>query len=65
MEALSRRGFEIILVTSGSVGIGRQRLRYQQILNTSFNQMQAFNSRTIPPQAAAAIGQGGLMVSCS
>lgn len=35
LEALSRSGRHVILVTSGSVSVGRQKLRHQQILNSS------------------------------
>lgn len=35
LEALSRSGRQVILVTSGSVSVGRQKLRHQQILNSS------------------------------
>eukprot|EP00958_Prasinococcus_capsulatus_P016895 scaffold1894_cov368-Prasinococcus_capsulatus_cf.AAC.2 len=63
MEVLKSQGLEVILVTSGSVGIGRQRLRYQHLLHTTVSQRATNHALgVIPPQAAAAMGQGGLMV---
>mmetsp|Transcript_4554 Transcript_4554/g.16322 ORF Transcript_4554/g.16322 Transcript_4554/m.16322 type:complete len:781 (-) Transcript_4554:159-2501(-) len=62
MEVLKSQGLEVILVTSGSVGIGRQRLRYQHLLHTTVSQRATNHALgVIPPQAAAAMGQGGLM----
>ena len=35
LEALVRSGRQIILVTSGAVSVGRQKLRQQQVLNST------------------------------
>ncbi|KAI3995047.1 hypothetical protein MKX01_020819 [Papaver californicum] len=40
LKDLNTRGFEVILVTSGAVGVGRQRLRYRKLLNSSFADLQ-------------------------
>lgn len=40
LEALVRSGRQVILVTSGGVGIGRQKLRQQKVLNSSPLEMQ-------------------------
>jgi len=36
LKELSSQGFEVILVTSGAVGLGRQRLRYRKLANSRF-----------------------------
>ncbi|KAG8374348.1 hypothetical protein BUALT_Bualt11G0122400 [Buddleja alternifolia] len=40
LEVLNSQGYEIILVTSGAVGAGRQRLKYRRLLNSSFADLQ-------------------------
>ncbi|KCV73217.1 hypothetical protein, variant [Fonticula alba] len=35
IAAIQQQGHQVILVTSGAVGLGRQRLRFQQLLNSS------------------------------
>lgn len=40
LEALVRSGRQMILVSSGSVSVGRQKLRQSQILNSSPLEMQ-------------------------
>lgn len=40
LEALVRSGRQCILITSGSVSVGRQKLRQQQVLNSSPLTMQ-------------------------
>ena len=40
LEALVRSGRQVILVTSGGVSVGRQKLRQQQVLNSSPLEMQ-------------------------
>jgi delta-1-pyrroline-5-carboxylate synthetase len=68
IEVLARSGRQVILVTSGSVGAGRQRIRREQILNSSPLELQGFNVTDseanialIAKRAAAACGQSGLM----
>jgi hypothetical protein len=34
LKELNSRGYEVILVTSGAVGLGRQRLRYRRVANS-------------------------------
>lgn len=72
--ALVRAGKEVIIVTSGAVGVGRQRLRKQSILRQSMSDLitqksPAVNGSGIPisnnkvsfNSACAAAGQIGLM----
>ena len=47
LEALVRSGREMILVTSGAVSVGRQKLRQQQILNSSPLEMQISGPSTV------------------
>ncbi|KAK9823707.1 hypothetical protein WJX72_004820 [[Myrmecia] bisecta] len=61
LEALVRSGRQMILVTSGAVSVGRQRLRQQQILNSSPLEMQIAGPAAVSSRAAAAAGQSGLM----
>lgn len=42
LEALVRSGRQVILVTSGGVSVGRQKLMQQKVLNSSPLQMQTF-----------------------
>eukprot|EP00249_Psilotum_nudum_P023508 c28901_g1_i2 orf=755-3061(-) len=53
-------GIEVILVTSGAVGVGRQKLRYQRLMNSSFMDLQ---KPQVEPDGkpCAAVGQSGLM----
>ncbi|KAK4392262.1 Delta-1-pyrroline-5-carboxylate synthase [Sesamum angolense] len=60
LEALNSQGYEIILVTSGAVGAGRQRLKYRKLLNSSFADLQKPQVE-IDGKACAAVGQNGLM----
>ncbi|XP_057836057.1 delta-1-pyrroline-5-carboxylate synthase isoform X2 [Cryptomeria japonica] len=53
-------GLEVILVTSGAVGIGRQRLRYQRLINSSFVDLQKPQVE-LDGKPCAAVGQSGLM----
>ena len=48
-------------MTAGGVSIGRQKLRQQQVLNSSPLEMQFAGGGTVPSRAAAAAGQSGLM----
>ena len=34
IQELNTQGYEVILVTSGAVGVGRQRLRYRKLVNS-------------------------------
>ncbi|KAK3037453.1 hypothetical protein RJ639_031947 [Escallonia herrerae] len=60
LEKLNSRGFEIILVTSGAVGAGRQRLKYRRLVNSSFADLQKPQVE-LDGKACAAVGQNGLM----
>ncbi|XP_047324072.1 delta-1-pyrroline-5-carboxylate synthase-like [Impatiens glandulifera] len=60
IEELSSQGFEIILVSSGAVGAGRQRLRYRRLVHSSFADLQK-PQLEIDGKACAAVGQNGLM----
>ncbi|XP_010931192.1 delta-1-pyrroline-5-carboxylate synthase isoform X4 [Elaeis guineensis] len=60
VKELNSRGFEVILVTSGAVGVGRQRLRYRRLLNSSFADLQK-PQLELDGKACAAAGQSGLM----
>ena len=48
IEALVRSKRQVILVTSGAVAVGRQRLRQQQVLNSTPLNMQIQGSTAIP-----------------
>ncbi|KAL0046411.1 hypothetical protein WJX82_000130 [Trebouxia sp. C0006] len=61
LEALVRSGRQMILVSSGAVSVGRQKLRQSQILNSSPLEMQISGPATVCSRAAAAAGQSGLM----
>ncbi|XP_075507887.1 delta-1-pyrroline-5-carboxylate synthase-like [Primulina tabacum] len=60
LEALNSLGYEIVLVTSGAVGAGRQRLKYRKLINSSFADLQKPQIE-IDGKACAAVGQNGLM----
>ncbi|XP_073114728.1 delta-1-pyrroline-5-carboxylate synthase isoform X4 [Elaeis guineensis] len=60
VKELNSQGFEVILVTSGAVGVGRQRLRYRRLLNSSFADLQK-PQLELDGKACAAVGQSGLM----
>ncbi|KAF7144485.1 hypothetical protein RHSIM_Rhsim04G0162000 [Rhododendron simsii] len=60
LEGLNAQGFEIILVTSGAVGAGRQRLKYRRLVNSSFADLQKPQVE-LDGKACAAVGQNGLM----
>ncbi|BBH06185.1 delta 1-pyrroline-5-carboxylate synthase 2, partial [Prunus dulcis] len=40
LKDINAQGYEVILVTSGAVGLGRQRLRYRRLANSSFADLQ-------------------------
>ena len=50
----------MVLVTSGAVGVGRQKLRYQKTLRSSFADLQKPQGE-LGGKPCAAIGQSGLM----
>ncbi|XP_051122757.1 delta-1-pyrroline-5-carboxylate synthase-like [Andrographis paniculata] len=60
IQELNSRGFEVVLVTSGAVGVGRQRLRYRKLINSSFSDLQKPQNE-LDGKACAAVGQNGLM----
>ncbi|GLJ39248.1 hypothetical protein SUGI_0800740 [Cryptomeria japonica] len=60
IKELMSLGLEVILVTSGAVGIGRQRLRYQRLINSSFVDLQKPQVE-LDGKPCAAVGQSGLM----
>ncbi|KAJ4904723.1 Delta-1-pyrroline-5-carboxylate synthase B [Raphanus sativus] len=60
LAELNSEGFEVILVSSGAVGLGRQRLRYRQLVNSSFADLQK-PQHELDGKACAAVGQSSLM----
>ncbi|KAM1798742.1 hypothetical protein ACFX12_032779 [Malus domestica] len=40
LKDINSQGYEVILVTSGAVGLGRQRLRFRRLANSSFADLQ-------------------------
>ncbi|GAA0156071.1 dehydrogenase [Lithospermum erythrorhizon] len=60
IEELTSQGYEVILVTSGAVGVGRQRLRYRRLIHSSFADLQKPQVE-LDGKACAAVGQNGLM----
>uniref|UniRef100_A0A0C9S5L2 Delta-1-pyrroline-5-carboxylate synthase n=1 Tax=Wollemia nobilis TaxID=56998 RepID=A0A0C9S5L2_9CONI len=60
VKELMSSGLEVILVSSGAVGIGRQRLRYQRLINSSFIDLQKPQVE-LDGKPCAAVGQSGLM----
>ncbi|KAE8718047.1 Delta-1-pyrroline-5-carboxylate synthase [Hibiscus syriacus] len=60
IKELNSQGYEIILVSSGAVGLGRQRLRYRRLVNSSFADLQKPQVE-LDGKACAAVGQNSLM----
>ncbi|BBN17949.1 delta-1-pyrroline-5-carboxylate synthetase [Marchantia polymorpha subsp. ruderalis] len=60
VKELLQEGIEVIFVTSGAVGVGRQKLRHQRMMNSSFVDLQRPQS-DLDGKACAAVGQSGLM----
>ncbi|KAH1062000.1 hypothetical protein AAZX31_02G235400 [Glycine max] len=60
IKQLNSLGYDIILVSSGAVGIGRQRLRYRKLINSSFADLQK-PQHELDGKACAAVGQNSLM----
>ncbi|KAI4389862.1 hypothetical protein MLD38_002036 [Melastoma candidum] len=60
VQELNSQGYEVILVTSGAVSIGRQRLRYRKLVNSSFADLQKPQVE-LDGKACAGVGQNSLM----
>ncbi|TKY56790.1 Delta-1-pyrroline-5-carboxylate synthase [Spatholobus suberectus] len=60
IKQLNSLGYDIILVSSGAVGIGRQRLRYRKLIHSSFADLQK-PQLDLDGKACAAVGQNSLM----
>ncbi|KAM0833024.1 hypothetical protein ACQ4PT_064519 [Festuca glaucescens] len=60
VKELNFQGYEVILVTSGAVGVGRQRLKYRKLINSSFADLQN-PQMDLDGKACAAVGQSDLM----
>ncbi|XP_074287292.1 delta-1-pyrroline-5-carboxylate synthase isoform X2 [Silene latifolia] len=60
LKELNANGHEVILVTSGAVSAGRQRLRFRKMVNSSFADLQK-PQMELDGKACAAVGQNGLM----
>ncbi|KAD5962142.1 hypothetical protein E3N88_13615 [Mikania micrantha] len=60
LQTLNSQGLEVILVSSGAVGAGRQRLRYRKLVHSSFADLQKPQVE-LDGKACAAVGQNGLM----
>lgn len=43
IKELNSQGYEIIMVSSGAVGLGRQRLRYRKLVNSRFSFLDRLN----------------------
>ncbi|KAF9674684.1 hypothetical protein SADUNF_Sadunf10G0152500 [Salix dunnii] len=60
IKDLNSLGYEVIVVTSGAVGLGRQRLKYRRLVNSSFADLQK-PQVDFDGKACAAVGQNSLM----
>lgn len=60
IKDLNSSGYEVILVTSGAVGVGRQKLRYRKLVHSSFADLQK-PQMELEGKACASVGQSGLM----
>ncbi|GAV70312.1 AA_kinase domain-containing protein [Cephalotus follicularis] len=60
IKELNSQRYEVILVSSGAVGLGRQRLRYRKLMNSSFADLQKPQVE-LDGKACAAVGQNSLM----
>ncbi|XVF55200.1 hypothetical protein PTKIN_Ptkin06aG0017700 [Pterospermum kingtungense] len=60
LKELNSQGYEIVLVTSGAIGLGRQRLRYRNLVNSSLADLQNPQIE-LDGKACAAVGQSSLM----
>ena len=64
LEALVRSGRQIILVTSGSVSVGRQKLKQQRVLNSTPLEMHLQGSAPVSSEALViALRSHGCMTS--
>lgn len=61
LKELNSGGYEVVLVTSGAVGLGRQRLRYRKLVNSSLSDLQNGEQLDLDGKACAAVGQSSLM----
>ncbi|XP_028403121.1 delta-1-pyrroline-5-carboxylate synthase-like isoform X2 [Dendronephthya gigantea] len=68
ISELQQLGHEMMLVTSGAVAFGKQRLRHELLLSRSMRQSLRPNEHPqgnllpqLEPRACAAVGQGGLL----
>ncbi|KAK9189414.1 hypothetical protein WN943_018010 [Citrus x changshan-huyou] len=60
IKELNSQGYEVILVSSGAVGLGRQRLRYRRLINSSFADLQK-SQIELDGKACAAVGQNSII----
>ncbi|CAI0443342.1 unnamed protein product [Linum tenue] len=60
IKELNYQHYEVIVVTSGAVGLGRQRLKYRQLVNSSFADLQKPQDG-LDGKACAAVGQNCIM----
>lgn len=60
VKEINALGYEVIIVSSGAVGVGKQRLKYRKLVNSSFADMQKPQTE-LDGKACAAVGQSGLM----
>ncbi|XP_031273980.1 delta-1-pyrroline-5-carboxylate synthase-like [Pistacia vera] len=60
IKELNSQGYEIVLVSSGAVGLGRQRLKYRRLINSSFADLQKPQVE-LDGKACAAVGQNSIM----
>ncbi|AQK86399.1 delta-1-pyrroline-5-carboxylate synthase-like [Zea mays] len=60
VKEINALGYEVIIVSSGAVGVGKQRLNYRKLVNSSFADMQKPQTE-LDGKACAAVGQSGLM----
>ncbi|KAL2614225.1 hypothetical protein R1flu_025917 [Riccia fluitans] len=60
VKELMMEGLEVIFVTSGAVGVGRQKLGHQRLMNRSFVDLQRPQG-DLDGKACGAVGQSGLM----
>ncbi|OWM87463.1 delta-1-pyrroline-5-carboxylate synthase-like [Punica granatum] len=60
IKELNSQGYEVVLVSSGAVGLGRQRLRYRKLVNSSIADLQNPQGE-LDGKACAAVGQNSLM----
>uniref|UniRef100_A0A2N9FDX7 Aspartate/glutamate/uridylate kinase domain-containing protein n=1 Tax=Fagus sylvatica TaxID=28930 RepID=A0A2N9FDX7_FAGSY len=60
IKDMNTQGYEVIVVSSGAVGLGRQRLKYRRLVNSSFADLQKPQVE-LDGKACAAVGQNSLM----